>query len=76
MLTLGDLKPIEAPSGQLITLTPEEEADIVRSAVSERIRSRMNMDIEVRSSAISAIGNAVGFAVGGFLVGLILKQAR
>ena len=76
MMTLGDLgqlKPFIAPSGQEVIITPEEEAEFVKQAVGEKIRAGITMGTEIEKSAINAVGNAIGFAIGGFFVGLIIK---
>ena len=64
---LGQLLPITAPSGQEVSLTPEEERTVVKEAISDKIRSGLTMGTDIRKSAIGALGNAIGFAVGGFL---------
>ena len=75
-LGLGeDVYSLTAPSGQRVSIDRSEEAEIVKSAIEAKIMDEMTMDTEIKKSAISAIGNALGFALGGLLVGWILGKA-
>jgi hypothetical protein len=74
MSGMGNIGPIRAPSGQMVSLSKEDEAEIVKGALADKIRDSMMMSTDIRKSAISAVGNAIGFAVGGLLVGLLIGQ--
>tara|TARA_Y100000034_G_C6676031_1_gene296997 strand:- start:385 stop:624 length:240 start_codon:yes stop_codon:yes gene_type:complete len=79
MLTLGDLgqiKDIKAPSGQLVSISEEQEADYVREAVADKIRASIMWKTTIAQSAIDAMGNAMGFAIGGLLVGFVLGRKK
>ena len=79
MLTLGDLaqiKDVEAPSGQLITITEEEEAQYVKDAIAAKIRSNMMWKTTISESAVNAVGSAVGLAAGGLLIGLLIGRRK
>lgn len=75
MQGLGQLYEIEAPSGQTVQLTPEEEAEIIKRAIEERLVYKVNRSYEIERATISAIGNAIGYALGGLLAGLIIGKA-
>ncbi len=64
----------EAPSGATISITAEEEEDAVREAITQNLVSKMTRYSKIEDAVIGAVGNALGFAIGGFLVGLILKE--
>ena len=75
MLTLGDLgqiRDIEAPSGQLVSISEEQEADYVRKAVADKIRASMMWKTKIAESAVGAMGTAMGLTMGGLLIGFIL----
>ena len=72
----GRLYEVTTPSGAKVWLTPEEEADAVKDALQEGLTYQMNRRIEIEKAAISSIGTAVGLAVGGFLVGMIIGKRR
>jgi hypothetical protein len=67
---------VTAPSGQEVSLTPEEERDVVKKAISEKIVMNMTLPSDIRRSAISALGTALGLALGGLVVGLVFGRRR
>jgi hypothetical protein len=69
------LPAITAPSGQQIQLTPEEEAEIVKQAMVDRIHSRLTRGIAIQRSTIEAVGSAIGFAAGGLLAAWLIGKA-
>ena len=68
---MGQLYTVTAPSGQEITITPEEEAEIVKQAMSDKIQYGLTREVEIERAVISSAGNALGLAIGGFAVGLL-----
>lgn len=72
---MGQLYEVTAPSGRIVSITPEEEEEIVKEAINKRIQYRMLRKMEIEKAAINATGNAVGFAIGGLLVAWILGKA-
>ncbi len=60
----------------MVTLSPEEEAQIVKDAIGTKIQNQMTLSTDIKKAAIDAAGNAIGFAVGGLLVGLILGSVK
>ena len=64
----------EAPSGATISITAEEEAQAIRDAITQNLVAKMTRYSKIEDALIGAVGNAIGFAIGGFLVGLILKE--
>ena len=65
---------VETPSGVRVSITAEEEADAIREAITQNLVSKMTRYSKIEDAVIGAVGNALGFAIGGFLVGLILKE--
>lgn len=79
MLTLSDmgqLHPIRTPSGQSVTLTPEEEREVVKKAIAAKIQQRMLFKTDSLKALIAAIGTAIGLALGGTTVAAILKARK
>ncbi len=72
----GRLYEVQTPSGSTVWLTPEEEAEAVKDALQEGLTYQMNRKVEIEKAAISSLGTAVGLAVGGFLVGIIIGKKR
>lgn len=71
------LYQVKTPSGATVWLTPEEEVDAVKEALQEGLTYKINRNVEIEKAAISSLGTAVGLAVGGFLVGLLIgKKGR
>jgi len=68
------LYEIKTPSGSTVWLEPFEEVDAVKLALRDKLVYRMNRKMELERAGIGAIGNAIGFAVGGFLMGFFLKK--
>jgi hypothetical protein len=71
---LGELQPVVAPSGQIVELSPGEEREIVKQATSDKIKANLMIGTDVRKALISAVGTALGMAVGGLLISLLLKK--
>lgn len=71
-VNLGDV--IRTPSGSEVTLSPLEEREIVKDVLATRIKNNMLLASDVRKSAISALGTAIGLAVGGLLVGYFIRK--
>ncbi len=71
---MGQIHEIRAPSGQKVSISPEEEAEIVKSAIEAKIMDNLTWPSEAKKAAIGAVGNAVGFALGGLLVGWLLGK--
>ena len=65
---------LKAPSGQMVTVTPDEERDIIKEAIREKILYKVNRPMHVEQAAINAIGFAIGVAVGGLLVSLFSRK--
>jgi len=63
---------IKGPSGQVVSLSQEQEADIIAEALIEKTREDIlfphKMKTEVLRSGISSIGTALGLALGGFFL--------
>ena len=70
----GHLYEVTTPAGNRIWLTPEEEAQAVKEALTEGVIYKINRTTEIEKAAISSIGTAVGLAVGGFFVGWLLGR--
>ncbi len=70
------LYEVETPSGGKVWLNPAEEAEAVKEALREKLVYQMTRNTEIQRAAIGAIGNAIGFAVGGFLVGWFLGKGK
>lgn len=70
------LYEVETPSGVLVSITPEEEAAITKQAIlyelEQELTRRERFQEAVVQSAIGAVGNMVGFAAGGWLLGKVL----
>lgn len=64
-----------APSGEEITITAQEEADAIREAITANLVYKMTRWMEIEKAIIGAVGNAIGFAVGGFLIGMLIKDS-
>ena len=73
---MGQLYTVTAPSGQEIAITPEEEAEIVKQAMSDKIQYGLTREVEIERAVISSAGTALGLAIGGFAVGLLLGRKR
>lgn len=71
---LGQLYEVKTPSGVTVSLTPEEEREIVKEAIRQRIIYRMNRSQKIEEAAISSIGTAIGLALGGLLIGWLLGR--
>jgi hypothetical protein len=65
---------ITAPSGQQVDLSPDEEREIVKQAASDRIKAGLTIGTDIRRSAINAVGTAIGLAIGGTLIGMLLRK--
>lgn len=70
------LYEVETPSGITVSISPEEEAEITRQAIlfelEQQLTRGQRFEEAVVQSAIGAVGNMVGFAVGGWLLGKVL----
>jgi len=66
---------LTTPSGRQVRITPEQEEAIAMAALEERLMMKLNEGERLKSAAInatiSAIGNAAGFAIGGYLLGRV-----
>ena len=65
----------ESPSGRMVTITEDEEAEAIREAITQSLVAKLTRWDKVEEAIIGAVGNAVGFAIGGFLIGLFLKES-
>lgn len=65
---------ITTPSGQQVDLSPDEEREIVKQAASDRIKAGLTMGVDIRRSAINAVGTAIGLALGGAVIGMLLRK--
>ena len=67
---------LTTPSGRHVQITPEQEEAIAMAALEERLMMKLNEGERLKSAAttavISAIGNAAGFAIGGYLLGKVM----
>ena len=70
------LYEVETPSGIMVSITPEEEAAITKRALEfalqQDLTRKERLQEAVVQAAIGAVGNMVGFAVGGWLLGKFL----
>jgi hypothetical protein len=65
----------ETPSGGQVTITAEEEAEAIREAITANLVYKMTRWMEIEKAMIGAVGNAIGFAIGGFLIGMLIKDS-
>lgn len=67
---------MKLPSGGEVFVTPEEEKMIAKEVLVDQIRYDMTSKDRLKRTAvesgIGAVGNAVGFALGGYLLGRVL----
>ena len=67
---------VRTPSGAVVTLTPEEEAEITKAAMEEQLRQEMIAPFALKQAAVEstlrAVGNIAGMAVGGYFLGRFL----
>ncbi len=72
------LYEVETPSGLMVKITPEEEAAITKDVILWKLRQELTAKDRMKEaaidSAIGAVGNAFGFAVGGALTAYILAK--
>lgn len=72
---LGQLS-MTTPSGHTVELTEGDERAIARQVLEERLIGEMTRADRrkeaVMEAGIGAVGNAIGFAIGGYLVGKLL----
>lgn len=60
------------PSGEMVTLTPEEEVEVAKEVIRQKVMSSHLRGTRIEGAAIEATGTAVGMAAGAILMGLIL----
>lgn len=70
------LYQVTTPSGATVWLTPEEEAEAVKGALRDGLTYKLNRKMEIEKAAISSLGTAVGLAIGGFLVGMVIGKGK
>lgn len=67
---------LTTPSGRVVRITPEQEERIAMAALEERLLLKLNETERLKGAAIDAtigaVGNAIGFAVGGYLLGRVI----
>lgn len=71
---LGAFPKVLLPSGEMVTLSPEEETALAKEIIREKIKADKLRYTRIESSAIEAAGTAAGMAIGGLLIGLILGK--
>lgn len=72
------LYELQTPSGQLIRITRQQEAQIAQRALEWKLEQDLMAGERLKQTAIEAgigaIGTAVGFAIGGIAIGTILGK--
>ena len=71
-----NLYQVTTPSGGTVWLTPEEETEAVKDALQDGLAYKINRKMEVEKAVISSVGTAMGLAIGGFFVGLLIDRKR
>lgn len=74
--SLGQINEVTAPSGQVVSLTTDEEREIVKQAISDKIKLNLTMPVTITQGVVHAVGTAIGIALGGILTGHVLGWRR
>jgi len=71
---------LKTPSGQIITLTPDEETEAFKNALKKSVEqcalSSMTNHIEINKAIIHALGFAAGIALGGLILAALGGKKR